>query len=224
MSRQKRIAAYSDQKHICDNTVIMGILAKDLVNVENSNINKYYKNLETPRIEIEKNSQSFELKYILAILNSNLIEYFLKYNSGGKIDSYPDDWKKIPIKIIPKSKQNESVKISNILIDLNTKFQLTKTKFLHRIQSEFDLTKIPKILENFYEMENKQFIFLIEKISKQKLTLKEKDEWDDYFAQYKSEIENLPNMIEKSKNELNRLVYALYRLNSDEIKTVENDL
>jgi len=224
MSRQKRVAAYSNQKHICDNTVIMGILAKDLKTIENSNIKKYYKNLETPRNKIEDNSNSFSLKYILAILNSNLIKYFLRYNSGGKIDSYPDDWKKIPIKIISETEQNEYVKISDMLIDLNTKFQIIRTKFLNRIESEFNLNKIPKILNNFYEMDDKSFITLIEKISKQKFTLKEKDEWEDYFTQYKSDIEDLPTDIEKLEIKLNCLVYNLYELNPGEVKIVETDL
>ena len=224
MSRQKRITAYSDQKHICDNTVIMGILAKDLKIIENSNIKKYYKSLETPREKIEDNSKSFKLKYILAILNSNIINYFLKYNSGGKIDSYPDDWKKIPIKVISKPEQDVYVKISDTLINLNTKFQVTRTRFLSRIQSEFNLKKIPKILDNFYEMDSKLFIILIEKISKQKCTLKEKDEWEDYFTQFKSQIESLSSDIENLENELNCLVYKLYNLNSNEIKIIEDDL
>jgi len=104
-SRQKRIAAYSNEKIICDNTIIMAILATDLRTVENANIRKYYTNLKANRKNIEDNSSRFNLKYILALINSNLIAHFIKFNSKGNIDFYPDDWKKIPIKNISPNEQ-----------------------------------------------------------------------------------------------------------------------
>ena len=224
MSRQKRIAAYSNQTHICDNTIIMGILAKDLEAVDNSNIKKYYKNLQTPRKKIEDNSKNFDLKYILAIINSNLIKYFLKYNSGGKIDSYPNDWKKIPIKKLAKIKQKQFVEISDRLIEFNAKFQSLRTKFLGRIQSEYNLEKIPKILNSFYEMDTKAFLFLLDKLSKKKISLKEKDEWEDYFEQYKLEIANTIDSLDQFEKELNIGIYKLYELNQDEIEIIECDI
>ena len=224
MSRQKRIAAYSNQTHICDNTIIMGILAKDLDAIDNSNITKYYKNLQTPRKKIEDNSKNFDLKYILAIINSNLIRYFLKYNSGGKIDSYPDDWKKIPIKKLAKIKQEQFVELSDKLIELNTKFQSLRTKFLGRIQSECNLEKIPKILNSFYEMDAKAFLFLLDKLSKKKIPLKEKDDWEDYFKQYKLETANTIDSLDQFEKELNIKIYKLYELNQDEIEIIECDI
>ena len=224
MSRQKRIAAYSDQKHICDNTVIMGILAKDLAGVDNSNIRKYYKNLETSRQEIENNSKDFKLKYILAILNSNLIKYFLKYNSGGKIDSYPDDWKKIPIKKISKTKQIPIERKAETLIVLNIKLQTGRSRFLDRLKTEFKLNKIPKVLKDFYELTDKSFIYVLENDLKIKLGLKEKDEWQDYFEQYKTDLINLKSEIDKTDSEINQIVYKLYGLTDDEIKLVEESL
>ena len=71
LARQKRIAAYSNEKLICDNTIIMAILAKDLSKIKNKNIKKYYKNINSDRKEIENTSTRFNLKYILAIINFN---------------------------------------------------------------------------------------------------------------------------------------------------------
>jgi len=104
-ARQKRIAAYSNEKLICDNTIIIAILAKDLRNIENTNIRKYYVNLNTDRKIIEDNSEHFNLKYIIAVINSNLIAHFIKFNNKGNIDFYPDDWKKIPIKNVSPNEQ-----------------------------------------------------------------------------------------------------------------------
>jgi hypothetical protein len=146
MSRQKRIAAFSDQKHICDNTIIVGVLAKDFKNIDNSNIRKYYKNLKIPRNQIEKNSEKFHIKYILAIINSQLMKYFIKHNSGGAIDTYPDDWKKIPIKVIPKSEQNIFSINANELIELN--HELSKSNLNEeKVKLENKIQKLKIILD-----------------------------------------------------------------------------
>ena len=118
LSRQKKVAAYSDQKHICDNTIIVSVLADNLKNVDNRNIRKYYQNLGVDRQIIEEKSKEFSLKYILAIINSKLIEYHIKYYSKGKIDFYPDDWKNIPIKKISPSEQKPYVELANRILTI----------------------------------------------------------------------------------------------------------
>ena len=95
---------------------------------------------------------NFNLKYILAILNSSLIKYFLKYNSGGKIDTYPDDWKKIPIKEITKSKQLILAKKAEILIDLNTKFSKNFSVVPDDIKLEVLANKIKQVKNNLNEL------------------------------------------------------------------------
>ena len=224
MSRQKRVAAYSDSHHICDNTIIVGILAKDLSDIDNSNIRKYYNNLTLPREEIEKNSRGFLLKYILAIINSDLMKYFLKYNSGGKIDSYPDDWKKIPIKNISTTQQNKIVKKVNQLIDLSMNFHKKKNRFLDRISFELDIPKLPKILTKFYYCSPNEFLVTLEKESKKKLSLKEKDDWQDYFEDHKDEINKIMKEISELKEQINFEIYSIYDIPNNEIKIIEDDL
>ncbi len=121
LSRQKKIGTYCDEKHICDNTIIVAILAVDLKEVDNMNIRKYYQNIQTDRQIIEKNSCQFDLKYILSIINSKTISYLIKYESKGKIDFYPDDWKKIPIKNISLIKQQPFIIIVKIILFLKVK-------------------------------------------------------------------------------------------------------
>jgi hypothetical protein len=45
LSRQKRLATFADDEIICDNTVIMAILADDLSEINNRNVAKYYQNI-----------------------------------------------------------------------------------------------------------------------------------------------------------------------------------
>jgi len=119
MSRQKRVVAYSDKRHICDNTIIVGVPYHELKGVENKSINKYLKNIKLNRKDGEEISKKFNLKYLFSIINSKLMSYFLKVNSRSKIDSYPDDWKKIPIKDIPFLEQDKFIILIDKMLSLN---------------------------------------------------------------------------------------------------------
>ena len=61
-------------------------------------------------------------------------------------------------------------------------------------------------------------------ISKKKLSLKEQDEWEDYFNEYKKDILNPKNEIEKTDNEINQMIYKVYGLSKEEISIVEESL
>ncbi|MDP3916768.1 MAG: Eco57I restriction-modification methylase domain-containing protein, partial [Nanoarchaeota archaeon] len=224
MSRQKRIASLSTDGEICDNTIIMGILVKDLHGVENNSISKYFKNIGGNRAELEKISENYELEYLLSLINSTLMRYFIKYNSKGAIDTYPDDWKKIPIKTISISEQKPFIEKADSMLSLNKNFYDKKNKFFNRIQKSFSLEKLNKKIDSFYELDFNDFVKEVEKLSKKKLSLKEQDEWEDYFNEYKKDLSNLKNDIEKTDNEINKMVYKLYGLSKDEIDIIEESL
>lgn len=97
LARQKRVATYSDTGIICDNTIILAVLHKDIGNVYNNSIKKYYDNVKIERVQGIKISESFKLKYLLPLINSSVINYFLKFYTKGRLDAYPDDWKVLPI-------------------------------------------------------------------------------------------------------------------------------
>ena len=80
---------------------------------------------------------------MLAILNSKLFQYFLRINSRSKIDSYPDDWKDVPIKSISLDKQEPLVKLSERMISLNKKLSSIgnkKTSETAKIEEEIKRT------------------------------------------------------------------------------------
>jgi len=268
MSRQKRIVSSSDTRIICDNTIIVGILANELTQIENRNIKKYFQDLliernvkERQKIEqlikkdskkgkkilklfvkknrarlkllrkkIEKNSEGFKIKYLLALLNSDLIRYFLKYNSGGKIDSYPDDWKKIPIKKISKSEQEKFVKISEKLNKKCTQFHSRKILFWElmltyfRTHSNFRKKELPKSLKKFWKYNRLDFLKELEKRFKVELELNQKKEWQDSFIKTQKTMTLLGVEIQENKRILNELVYKLYGVNLNEISIINEDI
>jgi len=220
MSRQKRITAYSNKGHICDNTIIVGVLVKDLEGINNKNLDKYFKNINKDRKDLEQTSKRFKLKYLLSILNSRLIKYFLKYNSGGKIDSYPDDWKKIPIKKISPEEQKPFIEKSNFMIDKNKKFYEAKKKFIKLIKYKYNLDKISRKLNNFYNLDFKEFIKEIQNKNKI-MSIEKESELMDFFEKNKNEVLKLVNEISQTGKELDQKVYKLYGITDEEKEIIE---
>ncbi|MFA6022865.1 MAG: N-6 DNA methylase [Candidatus Pacearchaeota archaeon] len=122
MSRQKGVSALSEDGQICDNTIIVGVPYVLMEGINNKSISKYLKNLNFERVEGEKNSKRFNIKYILGILNSSFIGYFLKSIMRGNIDIYPDDWKKIPIKLPEKKQETKIVLLVDQMLELQKKY------------------------------------------------------------------------------------------------------
>jgi len=61
------------------------------------------------REELEATSKRFEVKYLLAVMNSTVARNFLRANRRSNIHLYPDDWKKLPIPDVPLEKQKPIV-------------------------------------------------------------------------------------------------------------------
>lgn len=85
-------------------------------------------------------------------------------------------------------------------------------EFIGRLKESLGVQKITSNLENFY---NFDFESLIKELSKQK------DEWEEYFNDYKTDISELIKQIETTDKEINSLVYKLYELTPEEIEVVE---
>ena len=50
---------------------------------------------------------SFQLRFLLTVLNSRVARDFLRNNRRSNIHLYPDDWKSLPIPAIPLDEQVE---------------------------------------------------------------------------------------------------------------------
>ena len=107
------------------------------------------------------------------------------------------------------------------MLNLNANLQKKTNKFLSRIRDNLGITKITSALETFYDLDFNAFCKELVK-AKIKLSLKQQDEWEEYFDEYKTEINAIKDEIDYTDKEINRKVYELYGLNEEEIKTVEN--
>jgi hypothetical protein len=54
------------------------------------------------------------------------------------------------------------------------------------------------------------------------LSLKQQDEWEKYFDEYKTECRNFVSQINATDKEIDRLVYGLYGLSEEEVRIIKD--
>ncbi|WP_312206876.1 Eco57I restriction-modification methylase domain-containing protein [Epilithonimonas hominis] len=167
----------------------------------------------------------FSLKYILAILNSQLIKsYWLsKYNDNKdlfpKIKGY--QLKQLPIKEISLENQQPFIEKADQMLSLNKELQELSAKFQRNLQREFSLETLSKKLQNWYELSFAEFLKELAK-AKLNLTLSQKAEWEDYFLAEQQKAISIKSQIDQTDKEIDQMVYELYGLTEEEIEIVEN--
>jgi len=194
------------------------------------NFNAYYdegKYLCLKSIYFIFNSDETQLKFLTALLNSKLLnfyfreKYFAMHISGGYLRFRKQFLEKIPIILYEECNTNEEItKQVNTIVELKKNLQKELTKFLNRIKDNFELEKISQKLQSFYEYDFKKFRAELKK-QKVELTLKQQDEWEEYFNEYKTQINKLQEEITKTDNQIDVMVYKLYNLTYHEVKIVD---
>lgn len=166
---------------------------------------------------------STDEKYLLPILNSKIIFYFLKSIAstlqGGYLDFRRPYIEIIPIKI-PTIKSPFIEKADQMLL-LNKELQKVTGSFLNLLQSKYTIEKLSTKLQNWYELEFGEFLKELKK-AKVQLVVKEEAEWLTYFTEQKQQAQQLKKQIDQTDKEIDRMVYALYELTEEEIAIVEN--
>ena len=106
------------------------------------------------------------------------------------------------------------------MLSLNKDLQAKRARFLRRLQDNMPDIKINGTLAEFDTLDFAGFVAELKK-QKIKLSLVQQDEWEDYFTQYKSAINDLSAQIAATDKEIDARVYALYGLTEEEIATIE---
>lgn len=184
--------------------------------------NNYY--FDTLVHGIYEKENGFQLEPLLAVLNSKPATKFyrLLHDIKGKIFAKIslDNLGSFPI---PENICSETYNLSS-----NTKLLLTKTKelqelltqFTDLLQSKFEIEKLTTKLQNWYELEFKDFLKELKKMKVQ-LSLSEEAEWMQYFNEQKQKAQTLKSENNRVGAEIDKMVYQLYGLTEEEIKIVE---
>ena len=173
--------------------------------------------LKTPSKNESENKDM--LFYILGLLNSKLFNYYYENKYGEANTNITSDViEELPI--IFSDKQKIIIRKVSQIIDSYQEFNEKTKKIFDRMKDNLGLETISMKLERFYELSYNEFLSELGK-NNIKLSLKQQDEWQDYFETYKKELSDLKSVLDKTDDELDRLVYEIYGLTDNEIKIVE---
>jgi len=167
------------------------------------------------------------LYQVQLIINSKLINWFFRYKfsdkhmAGGYISVNNLLLQKIPLKkILDNTKTKLLVENAN---SFRVELETVANNFTSLLKSKFDIEKVSRKLQNWYQYEFKD---ILKELKKQKITisLNEEAELMQYFKEQKEKTAELESKILQTDNEMDIIVYELYGLTEDEIKTVEKNI
>ena len=123
----------------------------------------------------------------------------------------------LPVPNISLDEQKPFIDLADKMLSLNSDLQKKTSNFLKVAKETFNIEKPSAKLETFYDLTFEDFI----KELKQKITPKIKLEWLELFEEQKTALQKLKEEIASTDRQINSLVYKLYGLTEEEIKTVE---
>ncbi|MBS9781566.1 MAG: N-6 DNA methylase, partial [Gammaproteobacteria bacterium] len=207
---------------------------------ETSDSINYYKSFEEPKIMYQKfqvkpcfifdesglycNDSMWIIptdnKGLLAILNSKMGWWLISKYCTQIQNGYQLIWKYFgQIPIAPPN--NELAEKADKMLILNKDLQTISGKFIRTLQRKFEiLEKLPKKLENWYELNFAEFVKELNK-KKIKLTLSEESDWEDFFLTEQKKALSVQREITITDKEIDTMVYRLYDLTDEEITIIE---
>lgn len=167
----------------------------------------------------------YDIKFILSILNSNLISFLkTKSSTNATKDDFSQltlsDIRNLYIKKISPKEQKPFIQLADIMLIKNKELQEIQKKFTTLLVSEFKIEKMTEKLEDWYLLDWSEFV---SELKKKKITLTAKDEekWLDRFERLKKEAVAIKSVIDSTDTQIDQMVYELYELTKEEIKIVE---
>jgi type I restriction-modification system DNA methylase subunit len=181
-------------------------------------------------LSIKKNVD-LSKEQLIAILNSNLMWFFIKNTSsvyrGGYYAFNTTFLNPFPIPEISKINTYNFEGKSLAIVELVSTFKKSISKFTNFFQSQFSIKVLNRKLQNWNELTFAEFITELNKAIKTAgqtpLTKKDEFEWLDLFEENKAKAQTLKSQIETTEKAIDKMVYELYGLSDEEIKIVENN-
>ena len=178
---------------------------------------------------IKAKNKDLNLKYLLAILNSQVVQnyYSAKYKANTNI--FPKiriiQVKQIPIPNISLFEQKPFIEKADLMLEKNKELQNLKQRFL----AELKLEKLTKKLENFEELSFDEFIAEYTKTKKIKFKDKLdernfKNNWLALFENDKKEVLQIKGIINQTDEAIDELVYELYGLTTEEREIIKGKI
>ena len=170
---------------------------------------------------------SLNIKYINALLNSNVLNFVFKLlgtplgKSGFNLSKIYIE--RLPIKITNTSTEKEINELVDEIIVLNNEINNEIINFKKYLKEQ-NINPVSNKLEDYYSLDSKKFI---NEIKKQHKVLLSDTLINELIHKFQNSIRNISNLnsdLKVKEYKLNNIIYKIYNLNENEIKLIEDDL
>jgi len=204
-------------EHFLKDKIIIQDVAKSInATIDRSN---YLVNDTLNVIHSIKNNK-VSLEFITGILNSKLINTWFDRTFPEGLHIKINQLQQIPIQIPTDDERKKMESLVDKVLELNSTLENKRAKYIGRVRDNFNVDKVSNKLKHFFDFDFKTFVSELKK-KKNKLSLSDQDEWEEYFDKYKEEINQIQNLIKTSTDNIDNLVFELYKITEDEVKMIE---
>jgi hypothetical protein len=167
-------------------------------------------------------------KFLSAYLNSSVFNFYKKlkfvaYGNPSERGRNKLDYNKmidVPIPILTKEQKQPFEQLVDRLQQLSAELNRQNSFFFQAFVSSFQVKKVSKKLQYWYNLEWSEFEQEVKKL-RGNISVKEKSEWLETFAEKQRIIQDLQQSITIAETEINQRLYEYYDFTEQEIKQVE---
>lgn len=177
-------------------------------------------------LQVKDNYKStIDLKYILALINSKLINWIFQHENFHMVGKPLAEVKVVYVERLPiiiYKDQTQFIDLADKLIHFNVLSYEREHKFINYINEVYQPKKISSKIETFFSLEYKDFI---NELKKQKVQLNEKTKFElmELFNDEVQSITSIRHQINDLEEKLNNMIYNTYGLTNEEINMINGN-
>jgi len=191
---------------------------------------------KTVHVIVNKKDYNFNLKFVLGVFNSQLLNYLYKLSTEESGRTFAQV-KTLNVKALPFNEKDKSLEnkisreVNSALLIGNNLAKIDFT-FTELIVANFRIKALPKKLQNWYDIDFTELLEALEKVRKkearefkisyEKISLEEQKKLMLFFNKEKKEAQTLKTQINQTDKQIDQMVYELYGLTEKEIEIVKD--
>jgi len=174
------IGTFDDERYYTDDSVCCCILKHHLKNVEKSVLMKHKLYIDEKEIEFSK---QYNPKYVLAIINSKLLNFYFSTLLGYELNVYPESLEKLPIYKIDfsnsaeKKKHDELAQLADKMLYLNKQLKTVTVDFDKYLTEPIITYANFKDYYNKLDVKDKEALDKTSKGTIKRIKVEEQDAW-----------------------------------------------
>jgi len=178
----------------------------------------YYVNVNV--VLIQQKSNIYDLKFLTALLNSELINSYIK-SKVSNISFNTNIIKEIPLPDDAINK-DEVIQLVDKVLAKTVELYKQKNSFIEIVKSQLKVGKISKKLDNWYDTDWNEFSEELEKL-KVKLDLKKIKEWNEFFNSEQKNVKPITTEIKNITQAIDKKIYEIYEISTAEINEINKN-